>query len=109
MVGEIEKRRPRAPLLALKQQGHEWGQQRQRGNRLQLRQTQQHAEPRALGSIADLIVILGAYHELIRGDARRGPPMPPLAMRRILPLIHVPVAQRRRYVLEALEIRVVTV
>ncbi len=109
MIGEIEKRSLRPPFLALEQQGHERRQHGQRRDGLELRHSQQHAQALALRTIADLIVILRAYHELMRGNAPRRSPMPPRAMRRILPLIHVALAQRGRHVLEAPEIRVVAV
>src|SRR6202453_1193783 len=55
VVGEIQKRRLRAPFLALKQQRYERRQQRQRGDRFEFRYAQHHAQALSLGSIADLI------------------------------------------------------
>ena len=76
VVGEVEERRGRAPLLALEQHGHRRPQQHQRGRHLQQARPDQHRRPLARGPVADLVVVLqvgrGTSTPAARSAAGRG-------------------------------------
>jgi hypothetical protein len=74
VVGEVEERRRRAPLLALEQHRHERRGQHQGGADLELARREQVARALALGPVAHLVVVLQAADEAVPGRPSAGRP-----------------------------------
>src|SRR5208283_6199378 len=100
MVREVKEGRARAPLLALEQHRHERRQKSQSGNRLELCHREHHRKALSSSTIADLIVILRVYNELLGSYAAGRSAVTALPVLRVLTLVHITRAQRLRDVRE---------
>ena len=108
VVGEVLKRRRRAPLFALEQHGRERPQQNERGRNPQPRVVDEHAQPVTGRAIAHLVVILRVADEAVEPDAVEWPAVAPLAEAGILPPVDEAVFQRVGEVVDPSEVGVVT-
>ena len=75
MIGKINKRRARAPLLALKKHRNEWRRHDQRRRNFETPKTHQMTAAFALGAIADLIVVLQITQKRISRQSDGGSAM----------------------------------
>ena len=79
MIREVEKRRLGAPLLTLKEQGHQRPEQHDRSGDFQRILTEQLAAALAVRAIADLIVVLEETDEPRTRQVADWTPVFPLA------------------------------
>ena len=73
MIGKIKKRRASSPFLTLKKHRNEWRGHDQRRGDFQASNTHQMTAALALGTVADLIVILQIPQKRMSRQSREGP------------------------------------
>ncbi len=96
-----------AILLSHEKQGDVWGEDDGAGRQFCGLETRQADQPLAAHAVSDLVVILGADHELFRGPVRAGVAVMALAKLGVAPGEYEAFAQRLDQIANMTEIRVI--